>query len=156
MHTIVFKNCQNDWKNALPLGNGVLGAMVHYKKKRITFSMNHYEIYYNINESVLPADMLKAAEKSGISPDRSKEFYERAERNRPRENEPFYYYRLDKSKVGSYAVGGFSGSYPTTGEVVLELADSLLERALKAYGGKAKDDMTAVAVRLFKNITIAA
>ncbi len=32
-----------------------------------------------------------------------------------------------------------------------QLADSLLEQALTAYGGVAKDDMTAVAVRLFKN-----
>ena len=32
-----------------------------------------------------------------------------------------------------------------------QLADDLLERALTAYGGIAKDDMTAVAVRLFKN-----
>ncbi len=31
-----------------------------------------------------------------------------------------------------------------------ELADTLLSRALQAYGGVAKDDMTAVAVRLFK------
>lgn len=31
-----------------------------------------------------------------------------------------------------------------------QLADSLLSRALEAYGGAAKDDMTAVAVRLFK------
>ncbi len=31
-----------------------------------------------------------------------------------------------------------------------QLADLLLERALEAYGGIAKDDMTAVAVRLFK------
>ena len=31
-----------------------------------------------------------------------------------------------------------------------ELADSLLEKSLRAYGGVAKDDMTAVAVRLFK------
>ena len=30
-----------------------------------------------------------------------------------------------------------------------QLADCLLEQALNAYGGKAKDDMTAVAVRLF-------
>jgi stage II sporulation protein E len=34
-----------------------------------------------------------------------------------------------------------------------QLADSLLERALNAYGGVAKDDMTAVAVRLFKNLS---
>ena len=32
-----------------------------------------------------------------------------------------------------------------------QLADSLLERALQAYNGSAKDDMTAVAVRLFKS-----
>ncbi len=31
-----------------------------------------------------------------------------------------------------------------------QLADTLMERALAAYGGKAKDDMTALAVRLFK------
>ncbi len=31
-----------------------------------------------------------------------------------------------------------------------DLADTLLSRALQAYGGVAKDDMTAVAVRLFK------
>lgn len=31
-----------------------------------------------------------------------------------------------------------------------ELADCLLESALRAYGGKAKDDMTALAVRLYK------
>lgn len=31
-----------------------------------------------------------------------------------------------------------------------QLADELLQRAMQAYGGSAKDDMTAVAVRLFK------
>lgn len=34
-----------------------------------------------------------------------------------------------------------------------ELADGILRQALQAYGGKAKDDMTAVAVRLFKDKT---
>ncbi len=33
-----------------------------------------------------------------------------------------------------------------------QLADILLEKALAAYGGVAKDDMTAVAVRLFKRV----
>ena len=32
-----------------------------------------------------------------------------------------------------------------------QLADTLLEQALQGYGGTAKDDMTAVAVRLFKS-----
>ncbi len=34
-----------------------------------------------------------------------------------------------------------------------QLADSILQQALQAYGGIAKDDMTAVAVRLFESIT---
>ncbi len=37
-----------------------------------------------------------------------------------------------------------------------QLADELLERALAAYGGRAKDDMTALAVRLFKNVELTA
>ena len=35
-----------------------------------------------------------------------------------------------------------------------QLADDLLQRALNAYGGVAKDDMTAIAVRLFKNTAV--
>ena len=37
-----------------------------------------------------------------------------------------------------------------------QLADALLDEALRAYGGVAKDDMTAIAVRLFKTQPIAA
>jgi len=36
-----------------------------------------------------------------------------------------------------------------------QLADNLLHQALAAYGGKAKDDMTALAVRLFKPLDAA-
>ena len=36
-----------------------------------------------------------------------------------------------------------------------QLADELLSNALRAQNGIAKDDMTAVAVRLFKNISVA-
>ena len=35
-----------------------------------------------------------------------------------------------------------------------ELADYLIDGALRAYGGVAKDDMTAVAVRIFKTKTV--
>ena len=33
-----------------------------------------------------------------------------------------------------------------------QLADTLVQSALQAYHGKAKDDVTAVAVRIFKNV----
>ena len=36
-----------------------------------------------------------------------------------------------------------------------QLADALLSRALSAYNGVAKDDMTVVAVRLFKSLSVA-
>ncbi len=53
------------------------------------------------------------------------------------------------------AFGSTADLYEALKEVPMhnpqQLADSLLERALSAYGGVAKDDMTAVAVRLFKN-----
>ena len=58
----------------------------------------------------------------------------------------------------SDAFGSTADLYETLRTVPLnnpqQLVDCLLERALQAYGGKAKDDMTAVAVRLFKNLSM--
>ncbi|MBR5140126.1 MAG: hypothetical protein IKV16_03635, partial [Clostridia bacterium] len=59
MHQILFKNCENSWKNALPLGNGVFGAMAFYKDNALSLPMNHYEVYYTISDSVLPKDILR-------------------------------------------------------------------------------------------------
>jgi stage II sporulation protein E len=56
------------------------------------------------------------------------------------------------------AFGSTTDLYETLRNIPLhnpqQLADTLLQRALHAYGGVAKDDMTALAVRLFKNITV--
>ena len=103
--------------------------------------MNHYEIYYNIEENVLPEEQLKAMEVCEEPGAAHKSCYERAQRNFPAEGEPFYYYRRDKEKEPSYAVPGFSGSYPSTGELEMVFsqemkdADSLLE--LRLSGAKA-------------------
>ena len=70
-------------------------------------------------------------------------------------------YALAENDVLLFISDGVSDAFPTTADLyeVLrgipirnpqQLADSLLESALRAYGGTAKDDMTAVAVRLFK------
>ncbi|HBP39206.1 MAG TPA: sugar phosphorylase [Clostridiales bacterium] len=45
-HQIHFRNCSNDWHNALPLGNGVMGAMAFYRNGRLSLAVNHYEVYY--------------------------------------------------------------------------------------------------------------
>lgn len=56
------------------------------------------------------------------------------------------------------AFGSTTDLYETLRSVPLknpqELAEQILQLALQAYGGEAKDDMTAVAVRLFKNKTL--
>ena len=53
------------------------------------------------------------------------------------------------------AFGSVTDLYETLRNIPIgnpqQLADLLLENALRAYGGTAKDDMTAVAVRLFKS-----
>ena len=58
MHSVVFKNCENSWQNALPIGNGTFGAMAYYQEKTLFLPMNHYEVYYNIGAAVLPEDIL--------------------------------------------------------------------------------------------------
>lgn len=76
-------------------------------------------------------------------------------------------YDLDENDVLVFISDGISDAFGSTADLYEALrtmparnpqqfADTLLERALQAYGGKAKDDMTVLAVRLFKNIQIAA
>ncbi|MBO5480324.1 MAG: SpoIIE family protein phosphatase [Clostridia bacterium] len=75
-------------------------------------------------------------------------------------------YELLENDVLLFLSDGITGAFASTTDLydVLktmptgnpqQLTDQLLERALQAYGGVAKDDMTAVAVRLFRGITAA-
>ncbi len=75
-------------------------------------------------------------------------------------------YELQENDVLLFLSDGITGAFGSTSDLYetlktvpihnpQELADTLLQRATQAYGGIAKDDMTAVAVRLFKNITAA-
>ena len=125
MHQILFKNCENSWKNALPLGNGVFGAMAFYKDNALSLPMNHYEVYYTISDSVLPEDMLKDTPDEKEPGKIHRAFYEKAEHNKPGKGEPFYYYRLDKTTWKPGDVSFFTSSYPATGEVRFNLAEDL-------------------------------
>ena len=71
-------------------------------------------------------------------------------------------YHLQENDTLLFVSDGITGAFGSTGDLyeVLkkiplhnpqQLADLLLQEALRAYGGVAKDDMTAVAVRIFKN-----
>ncbi|MGL4736594.1 MAG: hypothetical protein ACRCW2_03975, partial [Cellulosilyticaceae bacterium] len=46
MYQVTYKNAPSDWHEALPLGNSVFGGMTYFKKNKLTFAMNHYEVYY--------------------------------------------------------------------------------------------------------------
>ena len=72
-------------------------------------------------------------------------------------------YNLSENDVLLFLSDGITDAFPTTNDLyeVLktlpirnpqQLADELLRQAIHLYGGKAKDDMTAVAVRLFKRL----
>lgn len=47
-HEICFRNTENDWDNALPVGNGRLGAMVFFQDNTLHVSLNHYDCYYRL------------------------------------------------------------------------------------------------------------
>lgn len=47
-HQISFLDVQTGWHNALPLGNGKMGAMVYYKDRCLHIALNHYDCYYHV------------------------------------------------------------------------------------------------------------
>lgn len=137
-HTVHFHNAENHWDNGLPLGNGCFGAMLYFEDHKLYMPMNHYEVYYNIKKSVLPRDL----EKDSMEADASvmtaegasgrgaahRIFRERADANQPRGEEPYTIYRTDSCKAMDpepYAIGGFSGSYPMTGDVSFCFSEEL-------------------------------
>lgn len=72
-------------------------------------------------------------------------------------------YALSENDILVFISDGISDAFGSTADLYeqlksvpahnpQQLADCLLERAMQAYGGTAKDDMTVVAVRLFKQI----
>ena len=106
-HLIRFKNTQNDWSNGLPLGNGVFGAMGMYGDKRLTYAMNHYEIYYHTDRLSLP--LKKAAEKNINAIENPgqarRDARARADGNRPPKGERSYWYY--RGTRGRYAGGAW-------------------------------------------------
>lgn len=46
-HGIRYENAAVHWAEALPLGNGVMGAMAYLQQQHLCLSLNHYEVYYS-------------------------------------------------------------------------------------------------------------
>lgn len=119
-HSVLFENVENRWENALPLGNGVFGAMAYYSGNTLRLPMNHYEVYYTVSSHVLPKDRL-AAEAPVDEPGKlHRETELRALRNLPDEDEPYTYYRKDKAAktlLGKVRGTKFASHHPATGEL---------------------------------------
>lgn len=47
-HQISFRDVETGWDNALPLGNGKMGASIYYKDRSLYVALNHYDCYYQI------------------------------------------------------------------------------------------------------------
>jgi len=146
-HSITFTNTDNKWDNALPLGNGCFGAMVYFEKNKLFMPMNHYEIYYNIGKNVLPKDKLKAYKPSENPGESHKLGIERANANQPEGKETFINYMANKNNAleSTFTPAiGFSGSYPSTGNLNFNFCDCLnnAEQSLILYVEDAKCELS--------------
>ena len=138
-HSVFFNNAENHWDNALPLGNGVFGTMLYFEGGTLYMPLNHYEVYYNINDSVLPStfekeDLAVIADADSIGKEgcsygeEHKARREKADGNLPPEGEPFCEYRITREQARNpkaYGITEFSGSYPMTGDISFSFADGL-------------------------------
>ena len=141
-HSVVFKNTFNHWDNALPLGNGCFGAMLYFEKNRLYMPVNHYEVYYNISENVLPKDQLLAKKPCTDPGAKHRKMTERAIGNIPPAGEPFSCYRSDRDSVNDVesTIKFLDGSYPKTGDISFDFCESLCggEQKLALYVEDAK------------------
>ena len=141
-HTVTFQNADNHWDNALPLGNGVFGTMLYYEDGTLHMPLNHYEVYYNIGDSVLPSSTREEDEAflamvADLSDEEIAAYGEEhrarrkmADGNIPPEDEPFCEYRITRKQAKdrkNYGIAAFSGSYPMTGDLSFSFAPTLMD-----------------------------
>ena len=129
-HSVIFKNQDNRWDNALPLGNGILGSMLFYQKGKLYMPINHYDVYYNIRTWVLPE---KRRERIVLK-DGGKEYHAEkralADKNIPAPGESYcdYTYGEERSTVAHDNRTGdasFCNTFPRTGELVFSFHEAL-------------------------------
>ena len=132
-HSIVFRNRDNHWDNALPLGNGSFGAMPYFEEHELHLPMNHYEVYSYTRKTIIPSRnyefqknmTLPAGFQNGSA---HREYYEKAQSNIPKGEEAFCEYRLHAKEVVEeepYWMAPFATSSPATGTLLFRFADAL-------------------------------
>lgn len=127
-HEICFRDIPNDWDNALPVGNGRLGAMVFRQGSVLHIALNHYDCYYQ----VLPG-LNKGPGQGGQTfqdPARMTETYEelcrRADAARERGDTAYsHYVRTLYPNRGTGRPSYRGVCYPPGGEVLLEMSGTV-------------------------------
>lgn len=132
MHSIVFKNVESDWNEALPLGNGIFGGMGYFRKNTYQLALNHYEVYYTLYHRYSHGFLEDPRPvRPGVYRSRYQETKAAAEKNRPRSGEdPYLHYRrtiwptADLPRQAELQNGV---SHPPTGEAAFHLGEALAE-----------------------------
>ena len=142
-HSVLFRNADNHWDNGLPLGNGVFGTMLYYEDGILNMPLNHYEVYYNIGDSVLPSateaeDRAFLEKIKDLSPEERaahgvehRARRQKADGNIPVKGEPFCEYRITRKQAvdpTAHGIADFSGSYPMTGDISFFFAPDMGEK----------------------------
>lgn len=119
MHQILFDGVENDWYNALPLGNGRMGAMIFRKGNAVHIALNHYDCYYRI--------LSCGKGKTFDDPARRERTYgelcgmvEEARRGEGYEDSHYVYTLNPQGEEGRPRYGG--SSYPSAGEILLRIS----------------------------------
>ncbi len=120
-HSVVFDNIENHWDNALPFGNGTFGCMLFFEKGRLNMPMNHYEVYYNISDPLLPEDKLNAMPECENPGEEHRRCRKQADESRPGDDGLTCLFRSSREATlnnKSYGIFKFSETFPQTGELI--------------------------------------
>jgi len=124
MHEIKFNNVYNFWNNALPLGNGRMGAMVFFENHEMHIAMNHYDCYYDL---FTPSIEQKSKPTAKSKPPQTYETL--SEMFGTLRHDPDYQYdhyiKQFNPQAGSIRPQYNTTSYPMSGEIVIKLDPSL-------------------------------
>lgn len=128
MHKIIFQGVETDWNNALPLGNGKLGAMVYFKNNSLFIALNHYDCYYRIHPDPLNLedDNNHEGNKSEVRKIRTyEEVCESTKKARKEKDyERSHYLRALNPSMHQKRPTYIGTSYPMAGEIRISLSDS--------------------------------
>lgn len=119
MHKIIFDQVETGWHNALPLGNGRMGAMVFFRDNTIHLALNHYDCYYQNLYT-----RRKQTEK--VPGERYRQLCEIAENARhQKEVERSHYNQTLRPETGKKRPQFEGTSHPMGGEVLFGLSEEM-------------------------------